>query len=39
MRPLDMKLEAVREAVLVGTQGAKDLYQSSIAVNYDVKER
>lgn len=39
MRLLDMKLEAVREAVLVGTQGAKDLYQSSIAVNYDVKER
>ena len=38
MKVLDMKLEAVREAVLVGNQSAVELYQSSVAVDYDPKE-
>jgi type III restriction enzyme len=37
MKVLDMKLEAVRDAVLVGNQRAVELYQSSVAVDYDPK--
>lgn len=35
MKVLDMKLEAVRDTVLVGNQSAVELYQSSVAVDYD----
>lgn len=37
MRVLDMKREAVREAVMAGKQGALELYQSNIAADYDPK--
>ena len=39
MRVLDMKREAVRQAVMAGTQTALEIYQSNIAVDYDSKER
>ena len=39
MRVLDMKREAVRENVLVGNQSALELYESSLAVDYDPKRR
>ena len=37
MKVIDMKIDAVREAVLVGKHSAVDLYRSSIAVDYDPK--
>jgi hypothetical protein len=39
MRVLDMKRDAVRQAVMAGTQTAMEIYQSNIAVDYDPKER
>jgi len=35
MRVIDMKIEEVREAILVTSQNAVDLYRSKIAVDYD----
>src|SRR5262245_33374957 len=37
MKVVDMKIEAVRESVLVSNQTAIDIYRSSIAVDYDVQ--
>ena len=34
MKVIDMKIEAVREAVLVAKQNAVDIYRSTIAVDY-----
>jgi len=39
MRVLDMKRQDVREAIMVGNQSAKDIYQSKVAIDYDTKER
>lgn len=36
MKVIDLKVEAVREAVLVSKQSAVDLYRSSIAVDYEL---
>jgi type III restriction enzyme len=35
MKAVDLKIDAVREAVLVGKQRPADIYRSSIAVDYD----
>ena len=37
MKVIDMKIDAVREAVQVGKQSAVDIYRSTIAVDYDPK--
>ena len=38
MKVIDMKIDAVREAVLVAKQSAVDLYRSTIAVDYGSKK-
>jgi hypothetical protein len=35
MKVIDMKIEAVREAVLHGGESAVDMYRSNIAVEYE----
>jgi hypothetical protein len=39
MRVIDMKIDAVREAVRVATQSSADLYQSTVAVDYGSKKQ
>ena len=39
MKVVDMKIDAVREAVLVGKQSPVDIYRSGIAVDYDPTTR
>jgi type III restriction enzyme len=39
MKVIDMKIDAVREAVLVAKQSPVDLYRSNIAVDYGSKRR
>jgi type III restriction enzyme len=39
MKVLDMKREAVREAILIAKQSAQDIYQSSVGIDYDIKGR
>jgi type III restriction enzyme len=38
MKVIDMKIDAVCDAVLVGKQSPVDLYRSSIAVDYGPKK-
>lgn len=37
MKVIDLQLESVREVVMVASEGAVDLYRSSIAVDYEPK--
>jgi hypothetical protein len=39
MKVLDMKIDSVRESVLVAKQSAVDLYRSAIAVDYGPKKQ
>jgi hypothetical protein len=39
MRVIDMKIDTVRESVLVAKQNAVDLYRSAIAVDYGSKKQ
>jgi hypothetical protein len=39
MKVIDLKIDAVRESVLVAKQSAVDLYRSTIAVDYGSKEQ
>ena len=39
MKVIDMKVDAVRETVLVAKQSAVDLYRSNIAVDYGSKNQ